>query len=182
MEKLVYQNAVEGLFVKAFGKKMSPTVRKAIREAGIDLDAPLKTAYPGEVVNRCTQLIRHGVFAHEPDDTKAYFALGAQTLDGYFDTVLGKAMTGVLRVIGFERVIDRLPQQMASGSNYQHVTVERPRPGEAIVTCSDWLPHAGINLGVLTRAFTHYFRAPDFKMEILKVEEQGATYRLSWRA
>ncbi len=181
MEQLIYQNAVEGLFVKAFGKKMSPTLKKAIKAEGIDLDAPLKQAYPGEVVNRCTRLVRQHIYANEPDDDKAYYALGVAVLDGYFDTMLGRAMASVLRVIGFERVIDRLPQQMSSGTNYQHVTVQRTRPGEAIVHCSDCIPSAYINVGVLTRAFTHYFKAPEFKMEVVKVDETGATYRLNWK-
>ena len=181
MEKLVYENAVEGLFIKGFGKQLSPTLKAAMKEVGIDVDAPLKTSYPGDIVNRCTQLLREHVFRHESDDAKAYAALGSKTLDGYFDTLLGRAMVGVLRVVGYERIIDRLPRQMASGSNYQFVEVKRVKPGEAEVSCSDYQPHPAINLGVLTRAFTHYFPAPDFKMEILRVEPARCLYRMTWK-
>ncbi|MFT3840680.1 MAG: DUF2378 family protein [Myxococcaceae bacterium] len=180
MEQLIYENAVEGLFVRGFGKRITPKLKAAMREAGLDLDAPLKTTYPGPVINTCSKLLREHLYAHEKDDLKAYTDIGSTTLDGFFDTVLGRAMASVLRIVGYERIIDRLPRQMASGSNYQIVTVKRVKPGEAEVHCSDCEPHPGINVGVFTRAFGHWFQAPNFVCVILKVDQTGCTYRLTW--
>jgi uncharacterized protein (TIGR02265 family) len=180
VEQLVYENAVEGLFIKAFGKQLTPALKAAIKEVGIDLSQPLKTQYPGVVVNQATALLRKHLFGRESDDEKAYFLIGSGTLDGYFDTVLGRAMVSVLRIVGYERIIDRLPRQMASGSNYQFVEVKRVKPGEATVSCSDYQPHPALNLGVLTRAFTHYFPAPGFRMTIAEVLPERALYKLTW--
>jgi uncharacterized protein (TIGR02265 family) len=180
VEQLIYENAVEGLFIKGFGKKMTPRLKVGLKEIGLDLDAPLKTTYPGELINRCTKLLREQLFANEPDDLKAYTAIGSTTLDGYFDTVMGRAMVSVLRIVGHERIMDRLPRQMASGSNYQIVTVKRIKPGEAEVHCSDAQPHPGINVGVLNRAFAHYFQAPNFVCAIHEVQAPGCLYRCTW--
>jgi uncharacterized protein (TIGR02265 family) len=180
VEQVIYENAVEGMFLKGFGKKLTPRLKAELKEIGLDVDAPLKTTYPGVLINKCTEALRRHLYAHEKDDLKAYIDIGSTTLDGYFDTIMGRAMVSVLRIVGYERIIDRLPRQMASGTNYQFVTVKRTKPGEAEVHCSDCKPHPGINVGVLGRAFGHYFQAPDFKIVIHKLDETGCTYLLNW--
>ena len=57
MEKLVYENAVEGLFIKGFGKQLTPTLKAAMKEVGIGLmrlsgyetSPTLKPRYPNFV-------------------------------------------------------------------------------------------------------------------------------------
>jgi len=172
LEKLVYENAVEGLFVKA-SQAAHPDA-----EGGDERGRHRRRGAAEDLVPGPHRQPLHPAAARAPvspraDDTKAYALIGSTTLDGYFDTVLA-AMAGVLRIVGYERIIDRLPRQMASGSNYQFVEVKRVKPGEAEVSCSDYL---------LTRRSTwacsprihQYFPTPDFKMEILRVEPSAAS-------
>jgi hypothetical protein len=53
-------------------------------------------------------------------------------------------------------------------------------PSDVELTVAEVSPHAALNLGVLRRAFTHYFKAPGFSIEIVREEPPGATYRLRW--
>jgi uncharacterized protein (TIGR02265 family) len=179
-EKLVFESAIEGLFLKAHRAKLTPSLKSAIRELGIDLDRPLAPTYPLAKVNEATRLLRKAAYGHEPDDLKAYRAMGSAILDGYFDTLLGRALASVMRAIGFRRVIDRLPQNLASGNNYQVATLQWVGPTEVEVTMFETTPHPGLNLGVLERAFTHWFKAPGFTAEIAREHPPGATYRLRW--
>src|SRR5262245_34253629 len=109
------------MYLKGHPQHLTPQVKAARRAVGIDLDVKLRASYPASVVNEATRVFRRPVYGHEPDDTKSYLAMGSAIVDGYFNTLIGKAMTGVRKLIGFKRLIDRLPQAMSSGSNYMVV-------------------------------------------------------------
>jgi uncharacterized protein (TIGR02265 family) len=178
--KLVFESSIEGVFIKGHGSKLTPSLKAKFRELGVDLDKPLKPTYPLAAVNECTRLLRKFVYAHEPDDLKAYKAIGSATLDGYFDTMLGRALSSVMRVIGFRKVIDRLPQNFSSGNNYQQAKLKWLGPCEVELELIETSPHPGLNVGVMERAFGHYFKAPGFQVEIAREHPPGATYRLRW--
>lgn len=166
--------------LKGHPRALTPPVKEALRNVGIDLDRPLKSAYPAAVVNEATRVFRRLAYAHEPDDLKAYMAMGAATVDGYFNTLMGRAMTGVLKLIGFKRLIDRLPQAMSGGSNYTNVTVNWVSPGEVRVSLTDVEPHPGLNLGVLQRGLSHWFGGKNVKVELHEHAPPGATYRVTF--
>lgn len=179
-EKVVFEQAVEGLFLKGHKTKLTPSLKAQLRELGIDLDRPLLPTYPLLKVNEATRLLRRAAYAHIADDALAYQMMGSAILDGYFDTLLGKALAQVMRTIGFRKVVDRLPQNLASGNNYQVSSLQWVSSNVVEVSMADTSPHPGLNQGVLTRAFVHYFKAPGFKCEIAREVPPGAVYRLSW--
>jgi uncharacterized protein (TIGR02265 family) len=179
-EKLVFEQAIEGVFLKGHGSKLTPSLKAALREQGIDLDKPLSPAYPLLMVNEATRVLRRYVYAFEPDDTKAYTQMGEAILDGYLNTMIGKTLASVMRVIGFRKVIDRLPQNLMSGNNYQVATLKWLGPTEVEVSLAETSPHPALNLGVLRRAFTRWFPAPGFQIEIAREHPPGATYVLRW--
>lgn len=177
----VYLQGVEGVFTIGHASKLTPAAKAAIKAAGIDLDQKLKPYYSPTVTNEATRQLRKHVYGHEPNDDKAYFMIGAATADGFLQTVLGKTLVGVFKLLGFRRVINRMPQVVASGGNYQSVDLVEVAPNIVDMTVSHTEPHPAMFLGTLNRSFTHYFQAPEFKVEILKDHPPGATYRLQWR-
>lgn len=180
--RFVYEQSIEGMYLKGHAKALTPRVKQALREAGIDLDKPLKASYPATLVNEATRVFRRLAYAHEPDDMKAYLAMGAATVDGYFNTVIGRAMAGVLKLIGFKRLIDRLPQAMSGGSSYTRVTVTWKGPTEAHVALNDVEPHPGLNMGVLQRGLSHWFGGKNVQVTLVEHVAPGATYRVTFDA
>jgi uncharacterized protein (TIGR02265 family) len=179
-QKLVFEQSVEGMYLKGHPELLTPQVKAAIRAIGIDLDQKLKPVYPSELVNEATRTFRKLAYAGEADDAKAYARMGERIVDGYFGTVFGKAMVGVLKLFGPKRIVGRLPQTMRSGTNFQTVTLEWKGEAEAHLTLGDTEPDPNINVGVIRRAFTHWFGVKTFQVSIVAHERPKATFKLTW--
>lgn len=178
--KLVFEQSVEGMYLKGHPDLLTPPVKAALKAVGIDLDQKLKSSYPSELVNEATRTFRRMAYGHEPDDAKAYTKMGERIVDGYFNTGFGKAMVGVLKLFGAKRIVGRLPQTMASGTNFQVVTLEWKGETEAWMTLADTEPDPHINVGVLQRSFTHWFGVKTFAVSIVAHERPKATFKLTW--
>jgi uncharacterized protein (TIGR02265 family) len=181
-QRLIFEQSIEGMYLKGHPELLSPHVKAALKAVGIDLDAKLKGSYPADLVNEATRTFRKVAYAMERDDAKAYARIGERTVDGYFGTTFGKALVGVLKLFGVKRIVGRLPEAMRSGSNFQNVTLEWKGETEAHLTLAFTEPDPHINVGVLKRGFTHWFSVPSFQISVLKVHPPGATYRLTWTA
>jgi uncharacterized protein (TIGR02265 family) len=181
-EKLVFDQAVDGLFLRGHGPRLTPAFKAELRTLGIDLDKKLLPAYPLAKINAATEIMRRHLYAHIADDHSAYRAMGEAVLDGYFDTVLGRAMANVLRVIGFRKAIERMPRNLASGNNYQQVSLNWLAPNQVEMAVAEAMPHPALNLGVFDRAFTHWFKAPGFHVSVARAHAPGATYLMKWTA
>jgi uncharacterized protein (TIGR02265 family) len=181
-QKLVFEQSIEGMYLKGHPELLSPQVKEAIRAVGIDLDQKLKPFYPSELVNEASRVFRKLAYAREPDDAKAYTRMGERIVDGYFNTVLGKAMVSVLKLFGAKRIVGRLPMTLKSGTNFQVVTLEWKGETEAWLTLADTEPDPHVNVGVLQRSFTHWFGVPSMKVSVVEHARPKATYRLNWTA
>jgi uncharacterized protein (TIGR02265 family) len=174
-------NAVESMWLKGHKRHLTPQLKDQLRTLGIDLDRPLKPRYPNEVLHSGTRLLRKTVYAHLPDDAVAYRAIGEAVIDGFFDTVIGKAMASVFKLIGFKKVIARLPSTLARGNDHVKASIQWSGANEAVLTVSDTEPHPAINAGVFERAFRHWFGVPTFKAEVAETGAGGTKYRLTWQ-
>lgn len=173
-------SAVESMWLKAHRKHLTPQLKGELRGFGIDLDRPLKPQYENEVLHQGTRMLRRTVYGHIADDAAAYRAIGEAVIDGFFDTVIGKAMANVFKLIGFRKVVERLPQTLQRGNNHVKATIRWTGQNEAVLEVNDTQPHPAINVGVFERAFQHWFEVPGFKAELLESSPQKTAYRLSW--
>jgi uncharacterized protein (TIGR02265 family) len=180
-QRLIYEQSIEAMYLKAHPEKLTPQVKAALRELGIDLDQKLKPFYNADAVNDATRLFRRLAYGHVADDEQAYSQMGERILDGYFNTIYGKPLVSLLKLLGAKRIVDRLPQAMTASSNYMKVTVEWKGPTEAWLTLSDTSPSPHLNLGVIRRAFVHWFNTPSFQVSIQEHVAPRATYRMTWK-
>ena len=60
----VFEHSIEGMYLKGHPKALTPPVKAALRDAGIDLDKPLKSSYPAAIVNEATRVFRRMAYAH----------------------------------------------------------------------------------------------------------------------
>jgi uncharacterized protein (TIGR02265 family) len=179
-QRLIYEQSIEGMYLKGHPEKLTPQLKAALKEHGIDLDQKLKPFYLADAVNAATVTFRKLAYGHIADDAEAYAQIGARTVDGYFDTVYGRPLVGLLKLFGVKRIVDRLPQAMTGSSNFMQVTVEWKGPNEAHLTLSDTDPNPYLNLGVLRRAFRHWFKTPSFDVAIHEHVRPRTTFRLTW--
>jgi uncharacterized protein (TIGR02265 family) len=179
-QRLIFEQSIEGMYLKGHRDKLTPQVKAALKHHGIDLDQKLKSFYPAEVVNAATVTFRKLAYGSIADDAEAYAQMGERIVDGYFDTLYGKPLVGLMKLFGLKRIIDRLPQAMSGGSNFMQVGVEWKGPAEALVMLSDTEPNPYLNLGVMRRAFVHWFKASGFQITLHDHARPRATFRLTW--
>jgi uncharacterized protein (TIGR02265 family) len=128
-DRYIYGNSVEALFVQALGERMTNRCRNTLREAGLDLSKDLRPMYPVEDYERFVRIAREELFPYDPD-AAAYEQMGRLFMQGYFKTLIGRALKGVIRLLGPHQLIKRLPESFSSGSTFIKAEVRQLGPTE----------------------------------------------------
>ncbi|MDQ3266416.1 MAG: DUF2378 family protein [Myxococcota bacterium] len=179
-EKVVFDHTVEGLFFKALGNRLTPRIKERLREVGIDLDAKrLQAAYPFESWMAALRIATDEVFPGM-EHGEAMFKMGELMIAGYQQTVMGKALLGMMRVLGPKRILQRAQQSFRSANNYTET-----RLTEVDETTMDvWVNHIGtyptFTSGLLY-AGVCAAGAKNAEVKVLDFDgREGATFRVSW--
>ncbi|HSP79205.1 MAG TPA: TIGR02265 family protein [Myxococcaceae bacterium] len=124
-EKLVYAGTVEALFLRALENRLTPACRQRLREAGLDLDKRLASAYPLEQWKQFLRIAADHVYAGLPAEA-AYYSLGERFIEGYFSTLFGRALLGMVRLAGPRRALLQARLCFRTSMNFSEVrNVER---------------------------------------------------------
>jgi uncharacterized protein (TIGR02265 family) len=176
---VVHEASVEGLFVRAFGPRInqSPACLNALKAAGIDPTAKLKPSYPAVVYEDGMQLLRRHLFAKVASDAEAYRAIGRETTAGFYRTVIGAALGGVMKLLKPERMLPRLPQNIVSSTNFMKAGLEQkgPQHFELHVVGTN-TPH--FIAGAVERGVEQTGTRP--KVEIVREAPLEAWYAIRW--
>lgn len=133
-ERLFFAHTVEANFLRAFPPTAAARARYAA--AGLDLSRPLLPAYPYDVWRRCLAIQREEYFPGlEPE--VAGRRQGARYVASYFETMLGRALLALLRLIGPARVLARMSANFRSGNNFSAVSVSFPAERTARLEVND---------------------------------------------
>ena len=179
-ERLVFPPIVEGLFVRGLSGKVSPRLKEQLRQEGLDLDRPLLPAYPLATWMRCVALTAKTMHPDMPEEV-AWRMLGERMIDGYRDTMMGRAMLGVLKLLGPKRMLSRAQHGFRTGNNYTEVRVTEVAPNMAEM----WLNEPGhlryFKQGVLLamgRAASGL--TMNVAVAVHQFDDETVTYRISW--
>ena len=115
--RLVYAAWFEGLLIRSLGPRLTPALIADLREAGVDLSAPLAHHYASTVRLECLRLLREQLFSDQNDE-QAWHALGRAAVDGFLQTLVGHAFALVFRLLGPRALMKRSGVVMSSASNY----------------------------------------------------------------
>src|SRR4051812_20198430 len=116
---VVYEHSVEALFARALRPRMSEACVRELREAGLDLSKPLRPQYPEEEYELHIRIARRHLFP-SLQDPEAYRAMGRLFVSGYLETTIGAALRVLLRMLGPERNLARMPGYFEAGTSYVH--------------------------------------------------------------
>lgn len=176
---LIFSQTVEGL-LRALGPLSDEGIAK-FRAIGFDPKAPLEPAYP---VEKWLSLMKAAAEVRSPDLSfaESIHALGRAFVDGYGETMIGKAMLAVLRVMGPNWALARLRRNLSTGSNFFESTAEERGPREVAVwlnrvTWPEWY------FGILGRGL-EYAGAKDVQVSLLSHDGagKGAKILVKWSA
>ncbi|AKQ69539.1 hypothetical protein A176_006451 [Myxococcus hansupus] len=126
-QRLVYVQVVEGLLEHGLRGRVSPRLKHRLRQAGIDLDRPLLPAYPVPLWMQCLNVIVEESFPGLSRED-AFRQLAERHIEGYGRTLVGRAVYGVMRLLGPRRLVQRLPQTLRATDNYTEVELLEQGP------------------------------------------------------
>lgn len=179
-QRVVFSHTFEGLFLNALGARVTPRLKQRLAdEAHVNLDR-LLPAYPLEDWARAVQVTVEELYPALPVE-EAYTEVGRQVVAGYFETLIGRALAAMVRVLGPERTLRRLERNMRGANNYTKSSLTEVTPRRFVVTVNEpgltRYVVRGILLGGLTLA-----GAQGLKVEVTRVDGDTSTYEVTWSA
>jgi uncharacterized protein (TIGR02265 family) len=176
--EFVFAQAIEGLFFVGLKGRITPSLKARLLQAGLDLSKGLEPAYTRPQWNEFIRITAEALWPGVPEQD-AYRSLGHQLLNGYAETLVGKALLGMMRLIGPRRTLQRMTHNFRSGGNYNECKVTELSPTEALFWLNEPYLHPGYVQGILEVAMP-LSGAKDVKIEVKSRDAQGCTYYVSW--
>ncbi|WP_224365876.1 DUF2378 family protein [Hyalangium versicolor] len=178
-ELLVFEQTIEALFVRALGGRLTPECRARLREAGLDVDQKIKPAYSFQSWMKFIRIAAEELFPGEPLP-RSTFKLGELYVDGFRQTMLGRAVMGLLRVLGPRRTISRATQNFRAGNNYTETRITELGPTQFDV----WMNEVGdvpeFTAGII-QAGVAMSGARELRVESHGYDGHACTYRITWK-
>ncbi len=174
----MFDHVIDGMFRKSLGNRLTPACRAELKAAGLDLDKKLLPAYPLDAYFTFLEIAGKHLY---PDKTvpQAMFALGAGFLDGYHETLMGRAILEFARLIGPARAVRRGAQTWRQGNNFTDVKVVERTPSCFELHFNLVGRHPEHTQGALYGALSVNTDLV-VSVEILSREGQGAVYLVQW--
>jgi len=139
-EKVIFKGALEALYLRALKEKVDAPFKEKLKAAGLDLSRTLEPAYPFETFRRFMRLTMTTLYGEKPTDAQQ-LEFGRLWTDGFFETFMGIALPGVLKLIGPRRAMLRSAQNYRNINNYAEARVSELAPNRfelALVDGEDW--------------------------------------------
>ena len=177
--KLIFAQAVEALFVRALGPRLSREGRARLKEVGLDLSEPLRPAYTLEQWKGFLRVVAPEAFPAAPPDV-AYFGLGERYHQGLRHTAVGRASMALVTKLGPRRSLERVPHHVRAGNNFNEVRLEEVGPDSATLWMRDvTADNPFFACGFLAETL-RTSGAGDVRVEPVAFDGSAATFRLTW--
>lgn len=176
--RVVFASGFDSLFSKEIRAKLTPAITAELQAAGVRLDKSFQPAYPIEVWTAAVDVLCKRLY---PEDSmpEACRKLGRSTIVGFCETLVGRALFPLLRLIGPVRALDRIERNYAATNNYTKVVLTRVGP-----TCFDFhlnekhtMPQ--FDMGVLEEALEQ-LKVANPRVTLRTQDAEGFTMRLEW--
>lgn len=174
-----YVPVIESVFVKGLGAHLTPELTEKLERVGLSLEKR-KPTYPLPVVRRAFDVVHRHLFPALPFD-EAMLELGRLSMRGYTETLLGKAVLRVMRIIGTKRSIIRTSISMRSGNNYLMTEAKVIDDTCVELTFNDVSGMPTFYRGILEEGAA-LTGVKGFHVEVLPALRPAASFRLRWTA
>ncbi|HEX8826084.1 MAG TPA: DUF2378 family protein [Archangium sp.] len=178
---LVFSHSLQSLLTRAFPTGVPSGLKEKLRTVGLELDRPLLPAYPKETWARTVEYGAQYAFPRETRE-QAWRRMGERMVEGYQETMIGRAMFSTLRLLGPRRMLLRSQKSFRSGNNYTEVRLTDVSPTVVDVWFNETEEvlrqfTVGLVLGGMRAG-----GAEESRVEITQRDAQGMTLRASWKA
>jgi len=178
-ELLVFEQTIEALFVRALGGRLTPECRARLFQAGLDVNQKIKPAYSFDSWMTFIRIAAEELYPGEPLPSST-FKLGEAYVEGFRETMLGRAVLSLLRVLGPRRTIARATQNFRAGNNYTETRITELGPSQFDVWMNEVGPFPEFTAGII-QAGVRMSGAKDLRVEPMGYDGHACTYRITWR-
>jgi uncharacterized protein (TIGR02265 family) len=181
-ERLVFSPSVEALVVRGVGAKMTPALKAELGTLGFNLDKPLLPAYPSDDWQKAVDAIARALHP-ELSMGEAQRKLGESTVYGFEQTVLGKAMVALSRIIGPRRALHRFPTMSRSSNNFSRMEAREVAPNDFELICEPYVGWPEYVQGCI-RAVVDVCGGKEARVDLVShsPETERIVLRATWRA
>lgn len=178
-EELVYSNTLEGLRLALRNHGVDPAaVDLGFRGIGIDF-AKLIPAYARLQFIDALRLSAKLAYPELPPN-EAFRGVGRLVVDGYVETIMGKAVHAAARLMGPMWVLKRMTRTLRTSDNCTEASASEISPTEVTIWMNDHLGCFGYYEGI----YEATVRVSGGRDGVCTMEstsgERAATYRVRW--
>jgi uncharacterized protein (TIGR02265 family) len=175
-ERIVFEHTMESL-LRVLGSPLPPEQSAELASLGVDVGRPLMPAYPLTTYVAVMDYIARRRWP-ELSEEDAGQELGRAFMRAYRQTLLGKAVYALTRLIGPHRTLDRITRNFRTANNFTETQLERVGPATYVLRFS-YVTRVGYLQGLLTEALEGT-GARGLVVNLLASGEDGATFRITW--
>lgn len=179
-EHIVYDAAVEGVFLRGLVGMITPQLSAKLRELGLDLDQKLRPTYPREAWTRMLEVTVAELFPGVSRE-EGFRRLGEKAVNGIGHTMIGKVLVQMAKLMGPRRSMLRLPQSFTSMNNFMKMELQEVEPTHFVVHVDQTYGHPAYVLGAMQAAMS-LADAKDLKVSILDFTAQKVSVDVRWTA
>lgn len=176
-QPVVFAHTAEGLFWKTLRPRIDPALKTKLAALGADLDGRPKDV-PRDAWEQMLRATVESLYPTLPPDA-GYFELGCSLLRGYNETLTGKALLSVLRVLGPMRGLKRMTTNLKMGNNYNQLRLVEHGPARVEVWVNECNGNPHYVRGVIFEGL-RFAGAKDVRVEARGFDGHACTYDLSW--
>lgn len=179
-QRVMFKGPIEALYLRALREQMNPTLKDRLREAGLDLDRPLLPAYPYDSFRAAfTATLVHLYGPHPSIEHQREF--GSNWTLSFFQTFIGTAVLGLLKLIGPRRAMLRSAQNYKNVNNYSDAKVIELAPGHFELWLADGGDWPEVTAGSL-QCSVELAGAKNVVTRVVRKEGEHTVYETKWDA
>lgn len=176
-EKLIFAQTFEGL-VRSIGPRLTPELRRGMRERGFNADVRLEPAYSQDVFISVVQYLAQALHPSLPLE-EGTAQVGRVFMDGFGETLIGRAMLGMMRVIGPAGSLKRVTQNFRTGNNFSQTRLTQLGPRQYELWVNE-LRMPGWYVGIISRGL-ELAGAKNARVVLDRRDPvQGGHFRVEW--
>lgn len=173
-ERVVFGTSMEGLH-RALSPP-TPAENAAFIKAGV-VGAKFDSAYPLALYTDILDACAASRFGDKEPLTR-FTEVGRLFWSGYEKTLVGSALTAMLRVLGPRRTLDRMTRNFRTANNYTEVTVDSLAPNHHLVRVN-YVARPGFYLGIIESGCLRA-GAKDLLVKLVETRNDSPVYEVKW--
>ena len=158
-QKLIFETSMAALLKVAQGN-VSAAAETQLNALGLHFGKKLEPAYPAELWASAVKVVAKDLFP-QAEAMESHRLLALKTVDQFAETMVGKAIFAVARVMGPDRSLARMTHNFRTGANFIETKLTVIEPGVHELWLNDVSGVPGFYQGLIEGAALHTGRKPD---------------------